>query len=74
MSAGNSEPGPSKDSDSFFEKNVGAMDTKLTHAKNLSQVKNEETEIGAAEMDQYGRLNNFCTSCADAEYVSTKNL
>ena len=30
MSAENSEPGPSKDNNSFFKSNVGAMDTKLT--------------------------------------------
>lgn len=30
MSAENSEPGPSKDNNSFFKENVGAMDTQLT--------------------------------------------
>ena len=39
MSAENSEPGPSKDSDSFFEENVGAMDTQLTDL--LDRVYNE---------------------------------
>ena len=39
-----------------------------------SQLKSEETELGAAEMEEYGRLNNICTSCEEAEYVSTKKL